>query len=259
MDVLHFLHAMTHEPPSFAEADAPQGSRPFVTVSRQAGAGGHALADALVAATERARHKPLFQGWRVLDQEICRAVASNPRLRVSYETLLRKEYRSPWEELVYDLVPGVSSQSAVLREMFRVVRSAARAGRVVLVGRAASCLTRELPYGVHLRLVAPFGVRVRRIMGLLGLEERRAAALVTEQDEARRDLVASCFGRDIDDPLLYDAVWNTESVPIDTIAATTVRLIDHRFRVDVRATRPAAGETSREEVNRVREYWEMHP
>lgn len=202
--------------------------RPFVTISRQTGAGGHTLAEAILAEMRKAERWPLFQGWRMFDQEICREVARNPRLKVSLEWLLAKEYRSETEDLMAYALAGSAPQSAVMRETFSVVRGLAAAGKAVIVGRAGSCLTRGMPLGVHLRLVAPQDVRVRRMMDRLELTEPAAARLVKEQDEARARLVRDYFGREIDDPLLYDCVWNTETVPMSAIAAGVVRLLERK-------------------------------
>ena len=128
--------------------------------------------------------------------------------------------------------------------MFRTIFSFATVGKVVLVGRGAACLTRDLPLGIHVRLVAPLSVRIRRMRDYLRLTESHAAALVAEQDKARARLIKTYFGRQIDDPLLYDTVWNTESVSVATIAATIVRLVQYRVkeRSPARREGPAVGQ-----------------
>ena len=55
--------------------------------------------------------------------------------------------------------------------------------------------------------------------------------LEREQDRNRASFVKRVYGQRIDDPMLYDAIFNTERVPIDAIVQT---VIHHVERVDVR-------------------------
>ena len=50
-----------------------------------------------------------------------------------------------------------------------------------------------------------------------------------KQDHDRLRLIKSFFAADIDDPLLYDAVWNTGTVPVEAIAEAVVSIIKHRL------------------------------
>jgi cytidylate kinase len=101
---------------------------------------------------------------------------------------------------------------------------------VIIVGRAGASLTRHLPGGLHLRLVASLPARVRRMMAVKDVSEKEARRAVAERDRARADLVESYFHRDINDPLLYDMVWNTETMAPDVIAATTLRGVEALLR-----------------------------
>jgi hypothetical protein len=66
---------------------------------------------------------------------------------------------------------------------------------------------------------------MRQLFGTSELEAREA---VKTQDRARAALVRTQFHRHVDDPLLYDAVWNTDAVAFDTIARSIVAMIKQR-------------------------------
>jgi cytidylate kinase len=204
------------------------GPRPFVTISRQAGAGGTTLAEALVRAMDREGEGEIWAGWRVLDRAIAAGVARAPMLRVSMEEMMAERYRSGTVEYLTDLLGGGTPQAVILRKVFEIVREAARGGKVVIVGRAGACLTRALGTGVHLRLVASEDSRAGRMSRLLGVPLEEGRRIARAQDRERAALVRDHFGREIDDPLLYDAVWNTDEVPFDEIAAATIRLVRAR-------------------------------
>ena len=57
------------------EKDRHQSGYPFLTVSRQAGAGGRTLARAILRlAGQNAAHPDLFRGWQIVDQIGCRSI-----------------------------------------------------------------------------------------------------------------------------------------------------------------------------------------
>lgn len=80
---------------------------------------------------------------------------------------------------------------------------------VVLLGRATQVILRDHPQAVHVLLVAPQEVRVRRVMAAEGLSEPEARQRVRDLDSARSNFLRRHFGARWLDPLLYDVVLNT--------------------------------------------------
>ena len=210
---------------------------PFVTISRQAGAGGHTLARVLLQAMSQ-EDDPLFQGWQVFDRELCEKLMEDPRLHVSMQSLLTEEYRSEIEDAIFSVLGGETPRYAVVKKLFETIRTLAALGRAIIVGRAGMCVTRGLPDGVDLRLVASEATRVKRMAGLLQVGEKEAREAVYKQDHDRSRLVRDHFFRDIHDPLLYDVIWNTEAVSFEAIAASVITLIKQRAAAS-RAPGPA--------------------
>jgi cytidylate kinase len=222
-----FLDASQYEEARCSCLDFAKGRNPFVTVSREAGAGGHSLAVAILKEVGK-EHSPLYGGWQICDQEICRMIAEEPGLKVYTESLLAREYHSGVEDFLKELLEGDSPQDAVIHRMFGIIRKFAVLGKVVFVGRGAVCLTRDLPLGVHIRLVASLESRIGRMAEYLRVTEKRAREITLEQDQARARLVKTYFDKDIEDPLLYDAIWNTDRAPVDEIAKFTVGMVKRK-------------------------------
>lgn len=214
----------------FARDKAPQRQPqfPFITISREAGAGGSTLAEKIVAEGAR-RGGTLFSGWSVCDRGLCEAVASDPELTVVLDSLLREEFRGEFSDYLTRFIVETSPQSVIMHRMFRAMRAAAAMGKTVIVGRAGCCVTRGLPMGVHLRLVAPKGQRAANLERVLGIERSRSQDECEALDASRRRLVKAYFHKDIDAPLLYDAVWNAGTVPLETIAAQALELAQSRW------------------------------
>jgi cytidylate kinase len=225
-EVLRYLRSVSGDGRG---AKAETESRyPFVTVSRQAGAGGRSLAQALASAAAAVK-QPEFQGWKVFDDELCRRITEDPELVVPLKDLLNEEYRTALEDYLLRVIAAESSQALVYRKMFETIRTIAALGKAVIVGRGASTVTRDLPLGVHIRLVASRKTRVERMASRLGLDSAHASRWVDEHDAGRARLVKDFFKRDINDPLLYDLVCNTDTMSLSQIASAAVRLAESRL------------------------------
>ena len=83
-----FIDTISYKEKIAKRTDLTKGLYPFVTISRQTGAGGNRLAKAIVKEMEQLPNDPLFQGWQILDREICERLVADPELKVSMESLL---------------------------------------------------------------------------------------------------------------------------------------------------------------------------
>jgi cytidylate kinase len=104
----------------------------------------------------------------------------------------------------------------------------ARLGCVILSGRAAHLITRELPGGFHLRLVAPLESRIRRAQTVRQTSRAAAEQFIHETDGARARHVHNHFDEDINDPHLYDMVINTDRVSPATAANLVLTALQDR-------------------------------
>ncbi|MDJ0955177.1 MAG: cytidylate kinase-like family protein [Acidimicrobiia bacterium] len=223
-----FLHGHMYD--KRAEGGLADRPRPFVTISRQAGAGGHTLAQALIARFDEKENKTLFGEWEMFDQKLVAMVADDPDLRVSVEALLGEEYRKAADDFFRQLLTSTTHQDIVMDRMFRLVRTIAEVGKAVIVGRAGSEVTRGLGPSVSVRLIAPEEFRVKHMMELNDLSEKKATELIDKHDSGRARMLKRHFRVNIDDPLLYDAVWNTAQVAFDDIAESIATMLETRAK-----------------------------
>lgn len=201
---------------------------PFVTISREAGAGGRTLAEAILKAMSKRPEHRLWKGWQIFDRELCEAVMKDPRIRVSLEALMSEKERGDFEDMLASFFGGESPQARVDHAIFKTVHEVASVGRAIIVGRGAACCTRHLELGVRVRLVAPRELRVKRVAHRRSVSEHEAKQWVAEQDDHRARLVHRCFHKDINDPLLYDAIFNTDTLEMSSIAEAVLTLIERR-------------------------------
>ncbi|MEE8457240.1 MAG: cytidylate kinase-like family protein [Acidimicrobiia bacterium] len=198
---------------------------PFVTISRQTGIGGHALADAMLDVFESQEDVDVFEGWKVYDRSLCEIVAKDPRFSRSLDSLVEEEYRSKANDFFHQMLRSTADQSMVMNRVFLVVRAVAGMGRAIIVGRGGSHVTADMPQGISLRIVAPEDVRIARAMELHGFSEREARAGARKRDADRARLLRARFGADIDDPTGYDVTWNIRDVTFEGISEATAALV----------------------------------
>lgn len=204
-------------------------SYPFVTISREAGAGGHTLAREILRKLEHELSGEAAEGWEVFDQKLCAIIAEDEKLGVSFDQLVTEEYRSEISAAVSEMLAQRARRLETYRRVFEIIRILGTLGKCVIVGRAGMCVTSDMPLGLHIRLIAPESVRVKRMMKLLDVGEDEARRVMHQQDQDRHRLVKDFFGKNADDPFLYDAVFNTGRLPISEVAEVVARLIKQKF------------------------------
>jgi len=158
---------------------------PFVTISRQAGAGGikfgHLLADRLN------RLQPHQHPWHCLYRELVQRIAADHHLSTDLIDSLQKSSHTWIEEFLGGLshTDHSPSELAVLRRVMQTMRALARAGHVILVGLNGVLMTRDMPGGLHVRIIAPFEWRVQNLAKNDGLPEKDAREKVRLLDQDR--------------------------------------------------------------------------
>lgn len=197
--------------------DGTTPPRPFVTISRQAGAGGVQVGRRLVDLLNQGnRTNP---PWTLFDRDLIKVVIEKHGLPAETSRYLTERKASALEELVRDILGMTPGTDTVLRKTKQTMAALAQMGHCVFIGRGANFVTRRLEAGFHVRLVADQETRVRRIADEHDLDERSAAGLLKELDAGRRAYVRGAYDHDITDPLAYDCVINTTAVSFDDAAA----------------------------------------
>jgi cytidylate kinase len=226
-----FIDGVQYREKHLHDIDPRKGRFPFVTISRETGAGGHNLAAKILELISLEKEDALFHGWQICDQEICHKIAQDPRLKVSLEGLIVSEFRTPTEDIISQFVTGESAQEKVLKKMFLLVRNLSTYGKAIIIGRGSVCYTRDLPGGIHVRLVASLPSRVALMMSAHNRDEKWARETIHDQDRAKAALTKTFFHKDIHDPLLYDCIWNTDRVSIEDIARVIIEMIKRKSKL----------------------------
>ncbi len=178
---------------------------PWVSISRQLGAGGMELARSVASEME----------WQVFDREILLAIADNTSSREAILARLDEQKTTPFRDYVSHLfVPGEPGRPGYMQQMTQVILSLAKHGQAVILGRGANWFL-DPRFGLRVRVVAPLGARVERVSEVEQLRGLDAERKVLQHDKAQQEFIREYFGREINDPQGYDLVINTASLGHD--------------------------------------------
>lgn len=185
----------------------------LITISREFGAGGSLVAG----------HAARALGWRLVDNDFVAQVAARAGLPES-EVALHDE-RAPgfreWlvralsravPELVTTTVQAPLAEleeASLVKVTESVVGDLAAAGRVVLVGRAASAVLARKEDALHVRVIAPRPDRIRVVMARHNLDPAAAQRLMEQTDQNRQRYHREYYDRDWADPAHFHLVLNT--------------------------------------------------
>ena len=204
---------------------------PFITISRQAGTEAHALGRQILTRLAQGEDPDLRTGWDLFDQKLCALIAQNKSLEADYDTLVNEKYRAEGlQRMVYELLIGTPQQYKIQKKIEEVIRLLARLGKVVIIGRGGFHLTRGMPGGIHLRLVAPLAHRVLDVMAHDHISEEQARRKIQTADAERAKFLKNHHGCDPDDATNFDLVWNVARFPVQEIVDATADLVRRRLR-----------------------------
>jgi cytidylate kinase len=183
-----------------------------VTVSRQAGSRGDDLAE-LVARQ---------LGWRRAGRELINQAAMAAGVpQVALAQI---------DELgILCLRPSTREWRAYQAQVERIIGELADQGDVVIVGRGGQMALRGRPDVLHVRVVAPYAVRLDWLQQERNLSEDAARAWLEASTKARTCYVRRSYGVDLNDPALYHLVINTALVELQVAADVVVQCLRQRL------------------------------
>lgn len=225
---LSVLHARLKNPSQFQSAAASGEFHPFITLSRETGAGATTLGQQLVLRLNQDLGIG-GDGWVFLDKDLLTQALLHHQLPARLADYLPEDRIAETRAVIGEIVGLHPSLWQLEQQISEAIRQLAHVGRVIFAGRAANLVTRALPAGLHVRLVASLETRIARVAASLGCDRSEAFSHIEKTDLARRRYVRSHFDHDLDDPHLYDLVINTERVTPGATARLVIAALHERL------------------------------
>lgn len=207
-----YLEAVRYQSrPRRGSGPRPVPHQPVVTISREAGSGAHIVGETLVALLQT-RARPGSTPWTMFDRELVERVLKDHELPERLARYMPEDRVSAISDTLDELFGVHPATRTLVRATAETILRLAEIGHVVLIGRGACVITSKRG-AFHVRLVGSVARRIEHVQTYRGLGPREAAEYVRRHDEGRKRYLREYYGKDIDDPLLYHLVINTDRVP----------------------------------------------
>ena len=163
-----------------------------ITISRQMGSLGNEIAG----------HVAENLGWQQISQDLINQAARAAKVpQVALAEI---------DELGFlGLHPSTKEWQVYQAEMAHTICQLAEQGQIVIIGRGGQMVLRDYPGILHVRIVAPFAVRVTRLQQREQISADAAKARLEASDGARARYLRRSYNVALDDPTLYHLVINT--------------------------------------------------
>jgi cytidylate kinase len=216
-------------------------AKPAVTISRAEGAGGLTVASNLADYLQT--HIPSHDTWTVFSQQLVDKVLEEHHLQKHIGDFMKEGHKGMLRDAFEEWLGLHPSTWTLVERTNATILRLAQIGNVILVGRGANIVTRELPTVFHVRLVGSLEKKIGQAQKVFGLDQKAAASYIKKKDKARKRYVKDNFDKDIEDPLLYHVTINTDLVRHDEAARLIGDEMIKRFKLD--SSTKAAGMGSR--------------
>ncbi len=200
-----------------------ENENPFITISREYGCGGYEVAEHVVSELNHAyKQHPI---WGAYDKLILDRISSDMGITNTLADTLTGSARRKMTELFQTTFSKFPPQVAVYRKLAEVVRMLAINGHVVIVGRAGNAITKDMPYGMHVRIIAPMDWKVERIMRLANISKKDAKSVIAEKTGDRESFLKEFVMFDSRDSHNYDLVINNADYTIENAAMLIIEAL----------------------------------
>src|SRR4030042_245664 len=139
----------------------------LITISRQLGSLGTEIAQAV---GERMKYKNVY-----IDK--IEKALSDYGLYASVVEKFDEKKPSFWDSFQIQ-------RRKFLHSLEAVIYAFAKKGNVIILGRGGQVLLKDFPGVFHVRIIAPFGVRLTQLMALEGGDEKEATRILHRSDRA---------------------------------------------------------------------------
>lgn len=194
-------------------------TRPFITISREAGSGGKPIAK-LVAKKLK---------YSFYDKGLINLIAKKAKKRKALIESLDEKERGMIEDIVHSFFnPDYVAEETYFKHLCQVTMTLARKGSCVIVGRGANFITGDYG-GLHVRIASPFLVRAGYTAQYEKYSIYEARERVEKYDKERKEFIKNHFGKDPSNSNYYDLVINTADLKKEVAAEIIITAFKKKF------------------------------
>jgi cytidylate kinase len=211
----------------------PSAVKPAITISRMCGSGGRTVASQLAEYLQS--RIPVACGWTIFDRNLIEKILEDHHLSKRIAQFVPEGHKSLLEDTLEDLLGLHPPTELLVRQSSETILSLAEKGNVILVGRGSHVVTSRLATAFHVRLVGSVAKRIERLMAVYDFDYANAREFLKIQDAGKKRYLKDHFKKDIDDPLLYHLIINTDHISYEDAVRFIGDAVISRFKLEPQA------------------------
>lgn len=207
---------------------------PVVTISRECGCSAKRIATKLskiLTGYNYLSETKTDVEWKWVSKEIVEMAAQELEMEpeeIRDIIIGQARQNSPEINSTYSTINDYDTDDQhVIDTVKAVVRSMAEDGHYIIVGRAASIISHDIPNHLNIKLQAPLDWRINRIMQISNLSWAEAHDYVLEIDRQRNIFVEKVAGRKLVNTD-FDLIFNYSTMSDDHIVDVIVNVLRNR-------------------------------
>jgi cytidylate kinase len=186
---------------------------PFITISRETGVPEALIYEKLLKYLQNGDRK-----WRFFDKELIDKILNEYNLPKYFEEMLAEDKYSVVKSFASQMLGTGADIWSLFKKVRNTIMHLAETGYVILIGRGANIMTAKLKSGLHIRLIASLQSRINYISGCLNIDKDEAVKYIKKEDQRRKIFLQTYYNKNVEDPLYYHMILNTDYSGIDGTA-----------------------------------------
>lgn len=203
-----------------------RNTKPFITISRETGAGGFDFPSRLL---DRINSNSGDELWALFDKNILEKVIDDNELPRELARYMPERKIPEMQNVIEQLFGLHPSEHKLIHKITLTIYHLAYLGNIILVGRGANIITSGLKHGLHLRLIEPIEKRAAHACEHFNIDKAAAIKFIENEDKGRREYIKKYYSKNIDDGNLYSIIINFGRTDRDGVIRILSKLVTGNF------------------------------
>lgn len=182
---------------------------PAITISRQTGARGRSIGRKIQdALRDRSPQDPI--PWTCFDEDLVEKVLEDHDLPSNLAKFMPEDSVSEIDSTINEILGRHPSLWTLFEQTVESMVHLCHMGHCILVGRGGNKVAEGLSNVTRVRFVGTLSQRIKQMVNIHGMSSKEAKHFIKQEDHARQRYMKNHFDSDVEDPLDYDLVINTD-------------------------------------------------
>tara|TARA_B110000093_G_scaffold66088_1_gene71805 strand:+ start:18628 stop:19329 length:702 start_codon:yes stop_codon:yes gene_type:complete len=182
---------------------------PAITISRQFGARGRSISKKIQdALRDGSPQDPI--PWTCFDEDLVEKVLKDHDLPTSLAKFMPEDSVSEIDSTINEILGRHPSLWTLSKHTVESMVHLFHLGHCIIVGRGGNKVAEGLSNVTRVRFVGTLPQRIKQMINVHGMSSKEAKYYIKQEDYARQRYMKNHFDCDVEDPLDYDLVINTD-------------------------------------------------